>query len=102
MALQDLVRVLRHAHAGELAAGHAYRGNAASVSNPAEKARICQIEEEEWVHRRQVGEMLASLGEGPDPAQERKTSPPAEERDPADFSRRNPGYGASGREPVAV
>ena len=67
-----LVRVLRHAHAGELAAGHAYRGHAASVSDPAEKARIRQIEEEEWVHRRQVGEMLASLGEGPEPAQERK------------------------------
>ena len=65
-----LVWLLRHAHAGELAAGHAYRGHAASVSDPAEKARIRQIEDEEWVHRRQVGEMLASLGEGPEPAQD--------------------------------
>ena len=67
-----LVRVLRHAHAGELAAGHAYRGHAASVSDPAEKVRIRQIEDEEWVHRQQVGEMLAALGAAPESAQERK------------------------------
>jgi rubrerythrin len=67
-----LLCVLRHAHAGELAAGHAYRGHAASVSDPAEKARIRQIEDEEWVHRRQVGEMIACLGEAPELAQERK------------------------------
>jgi hypothetical protein len=67
-----LVVVLQHAHAGELAAGHAYRGHAASVSDPEEKARILKIEDEEWVHRRQVGEILAALGEAPDPARERK------------------------------
>lgn len=67
-----LVRVLQHAHAGELAAGHAYRGHAASVSDPEERARIRRIEDEEWVHRRQVGEMLAALGEAPEPARERK------------------------------
>ncbi|MCM3877654.1 MAG: demethoxyubiquinone hydroxylase family protein [Thermoanaerobaculia bacterium] len=66
------VGVLRHAHAGELAAGHAYRGHAASVSDPEEKARIRKIEDEEWVHRKQVGEMLAAMGEAPDPVLERK------------------------------
>lgn len=71
-ALRGLVGVLQHAHAGELAAGLAYRGHAASVSDPAEKARIRQIEDEEWVHRRQVGEMIACLGEAPEPSQERK------------------------------
>lgn len=67
-----LVRQLQGAYSGELAAGHAYRGHAASVSSPDEKARIRQIEEEEWVHRRQVGEMLAALGAGPDERRERK------------------------------
>lgn len=70
MALQNLVVVLQHAHAGELAAGHAYRGHAASVSDPEEKAQIRRIEDEEWVHRRQVGEMLVVLGEEPDLARE--------------------------------
>jgi len=67
-----LVAVLRHAHAGELAAGNAYRGHAASVSDPGEKSQIRKIEDEEWVHRRQVGEMLAALGSAPDPVRERK------------------------------
>ena len=71
-ARADLVTVLQHAHAGELAAGHAYRGHAASVSDPVEKAHIRKIEDEEWVHRRQVGEMLAALGAAPVPARERK------------------------------
>lgn len=66
------MRVLQHAHAGELAAGHAYRGHAESVSDPQEKARILEIEEEEWVHRRQVGEILAALGATPDAVRERK------------------------------
>ena len=71
-ARAGLVAILQHAHAGELAAGHAYRGHAASVSDPEEKAQIRRIEEEEWVHRRQVGEMLAVLGAAPDSARERK------------------------------
>ena len=70
-SLDALVRVLQHAHAGELAAGHAYRGHAASVTDPEEKAQIRKIEDEEWVHRTHVGEMLAALGEAPDPAHER-------------------------------
>jgi rubrerythrin len=71
-ARADLIAVLQHAHAGELAAGHAYRGHAASVSDPGEAAQIRKIEDEEWVHRRQVGEMLSALGAAPDPARERK------------------------------
>jgi rubrerythrin len=67
-----LVRKLQGAYSGELAAGHAYRGHAASVSSPDEKARILRIEEEEWVHRRNVGEMLAALDSGPDDRLERK------------------------------
>jgi hypothetical protein len=71
-SLESLVRLLQSAYSGELAAGHAYHGHAASVSSPDEKARIRQIEDEEWVHRKQVGEMLATLGVAPDPVRERK------------------------------
>jgi rubrerythrin len=60
-----LVEILQLAYSGELAAAHAYRGHARSVSDPAERDRIREIEEEEWHHRRQVGEMLSSLGTGP-------------------------------------
>lgn len=70
-ARDRLVALLQHAHAGELAAGHAYRGHAASVSDSGERAHIQRIEEEEWVHRRQVAEMLSGLGAAPDPARER-------------------------------
>ena len=60
-----LVGILRLAYSGELAAAHAYRGHAHSVSDPSERDRIREIEEEEWHHRRQVGGMLASLGAPP-------------------------------------
>ena len=62
---EQLIALLRLAYSGELAAAHAYRGHAASVSDPAEKARIQTIEDEEWHHRRLVGEMLAELGARP-------------------------------------
>jgi rubrerythrin len=58
----ELVAVLRLAYSGELAAAYAYRGHWKSISNPEERERIQQIEEEEWHHRRLVGEMLAALG----------------------------------------
>jgi len=53
------------AYSAELAAAYAYRGHWKSVSDPAEKERIRQIEEEEWHHRRVVGEMLVQLGSQP-------------------------------------
>ena len=60
-----LIHVLRSACSGELAAGHAYRGHWKSVSSPALRARIQQIEEEEWHHRRLVRALLAELGAAP-------------------------------------
>jgi rubrerythrin len=63
--LRKLIGILQLAYSGELAAGYAYRGHWRSVNNPAERARIKVIEEEEWHHRRLVGEMLASLQAGP-------------------------------------
>ena len=63
-ALQ-LIHILQGAYSGELAAGFAYRGHWNSVRNPDERAAIQKIEREEWVHRKRVGEMLASLGAAP-------------------------------------
>jgi rubrerythrin len=62
---RSLVAILQLAYSGELAAGYAYRGHWKSVSDPAEKSRIQEIEEEEWHHRRQVGEMLRAMGVSP-------------------------------------
>ena len=60
-----LIGILQLAYSGELAAGYAYRGHARSVSDPAERAHIRKIEDEEWHHRRLVGGMLESLGAKP-------------------------------------
>ncbi len=64
-ARASLIRVLRSACSGELAAIHAYRGHANSVRSPSEKARIRIIEEEEHHHRKLVLDLLAQLGSGP-------------------------------------
>lgn len=58
---RQLINLLRMAYSAELAAAYAYRGHWHSVRDPAEKIRIRKIEEEEWHHRRLVGEMLATL-----------------------------------------
>ena len=60
-----LVELLQLAYSGELAAAYAYQGHWKSVRNPEEKDRIRTIEEEEWHHRRLVGDILHGLGERP-------------------------------------
>lgn len=65
-----LIETLQLAYSGELAAGYAYRGHWHSVSDADERARIRTIEEEEWHHRKLVGEMLESLGAGPNKVRE--------------------------------
>lgn len=62
---RHLIHILQGAYSGELAAGFAYRGHWKSVKNADERAAIQKIEQEEWVHRKRVGEMLASLGGAP-------------------------------------
>jgi rubrerythrin len=64
-ARDKLIRQLQGAYSGELAAGFAYRGHWRSVSDPSERERIHQIEDEEWHHRELVGDMLKSLGGKP-------------------------------------
>ena len=65
-----LIETLRMAYSGELAAGYAYRGHWHSVSDPEERRCIKKIEDEEWHHRKLVGEMLESLGSGPNKVRE--------------------------------
>lgn len=66
----DLIRVLRSACSGELAAIHAYRGHAASVSSAEERERILVIQAEEKHHRELVLGLLASLDAKPSRARE--------------------------------
>lgn len=60
-----LIHILQLAYSGERAAGYAYRGHWKSVNDKEQIARIKNIEDEEWQHRKLVGEMLASLGAAP-------------------------------------
>ena len=69
---KKLIHILQLAYSGELAAAYAYRGHWHSVSDPEERARIEQIENEEWHHRRLVGEMLQKLGAEPNQRRERR------------------------------
>src|SRR5262245_34080282 len=57
-AKRELIDLLHLAHSGELAAAYAYRGHWKSLAEGEDRARIRQIEEEEWHHRRQLREML--------------------------------------------
>lgn len=60
-----MIDILQNAYSGELAAAYAYRGHWRSLRDSPEKTRIREIEEEEWDHRRRVGEWLAKLGAKP-------------------------------------
>ena len=62
---KKLIHVLQMAYSGEKSAALAYQGHADSVKNPEEKARIRQIEQEEWDHRERVGEMLVEIDGAP-------------------------------------
>src|SRR5260370_25797151 len=62
---QNLVAIVQWAYAGELAAAYGYRGHWRSVSAKDERDSIRGIEDDEWRHRRLVGEMLTSLGAAP-------------------------------------
>lgn len=59
--LKNLIELLRLAYSAELAAAYAYRGHWHSVADRSERDRILQIENEEWHHRKLVGEMLDKL-----------------------------------------
>jgi rubrerythrin len=67
---EKLIALLQLAYSGELAAAHAYRGHWRSVRNADEKTAIRNIEDDEWRHRKLVGEILANLGSGPNQRRE--------------------------------
>ena len=71
---RTLGALLQVAYSGERAAAYAYRGHWRSSYNPDERDRIRTIEEEEWHHRHQVGEMLAELGLSPSSWRESKAT----------------------------
>ena len=64
-SFQNLIALLQLAYSAERAAAYAYRGHWHSVVDMDERARIRQIENEEWHHRELVGGMLESLGARP-------------------------------------
>ncbi len=67
-----LIKILQGAYSGELAAAYAYRGHHQSVKNDLEKKSIQKIEDEEWLHRRMVGQMLNTLQAKPQKLKEIK------------------------------
>lgn len=73
-ARDALVDLLRMAYSAEKAAAYAYRGHAASVRDPEERAAIRKIEDEEWRHRELVGGILRDLGVEPSPGRERRAA----------------------------
>jgi rubrerythrin len=62
---KELIHILHMAYSGELAAGIAYAGHWRSLSVADQIKSIKKIENDEWVHRRLVGEMLAELDDRP-------------------------------------
>lgn len=50
----ELTDLLQLAYSAEKAAAFAYQGHAGSVKDPADKRRIKEIEDDEWVHRAEV------------------------------------------------
>jgi rubrerythrin len=67
-----LVEILRHAHAGERGAMHAYRGHWQSVRDADERRDVRRIGSEEADHRRRVRRILVALGGTPDARLETK------------------------------
>jgi rubrerythrin len=68
-----LGELLQKAYSGEMAAAFAYRGHWKSLDRKTEIARIQQIEEEEWVHRKNIEGMLRHLDFAPRRAKELKS-----------------------------
>lgn len=73
-AQEKLITILQLAFSGERAAAYAYRGHWHSVRASQERESICAIEEDEWRHRKLVGEMLSTLGARPNQRREIRAS----------------------------
>jgi rubrerythrin len=73
-SVQKLIAILQLAYSGELAAAYAYRGHWRSVRRLDERQSIKAIEDDEWRHRKLVGEILESLGAQPSKTRERRAA----------------------------
>ncbi|HSF15522.1 MAG TPA: ferritin-like domain-containing protein [Vicinamibacteria bacterium] len=60
-----LASILRKAYSGELAAALAYAGHWRSLPPGDDRSAIRRIEQEELLHRRELGNMLEEIGEPP-------------------------------------
>ena len=69
-----LIALLQLAYSGELAAAYAYRGHWRSVRHPDERAAIQDIENDEWRHRKLLGDLLTSLEAGPNARRETRAN----------------------------
>ncbi|MGJ8654268.1 MAG: hypothetical protein ACSHX8_13495 [Opitutaceae bacterium] len=58
----ELINSLRLAYSAERAASYAYIGHAASLRDPIAKARVAEIENDEWEHRREVRVLMDRYG----------------------------------------
>lgn len=67
---RKLVRILRAACSGEMAAALAYRGHWKSLVNLSEKEAVYRIEDDERAHRREIRRMLEALGSRPQKTRE--------------------------------
>ena len=71
---QKLIAILQLAYSGELAAAYAYRGHWNSVRRQDEREAIRTVEEDEWRHRKVIGELLNKLGSGPNKNREMRAT----------------------------
>ena len=67
---KKLIELLQMAYSGEKSAAYAFQGHANSVRSLDEKAKIREIEADEWHHRDEVGKILAELDAAPSPIRE--------------------------------
>jgi hypothetical protein len=54
----ELIDLLQRAYSAEKAAAFAYQGHAGSLRNKQEKDRIHEIENDEWIHRKEVLDIM--------------------------------------------
>ena len=64
-ASEKLIELLQKAHSGELAAALAYNGHWKSLNDIDEIQIVKKIENDEWLHRARIKEMLSELNAEP-------------------------------------
>jgi rubrerythrin len=64
-ARQALIGILQNAFSGELAAAYAYRGHWKSLREKSEREKVRSIENDEWIHRENVRQILIQLAASP-------------------------------------